>query len=843
MSWLDTLTGILFVGHSLFGETNPDMLSDLLPDTQVEAQIINGAPLKYNWTNADQAATNGREVLPAGATNVVILTEATPLAEHLQWSQPADYAGRFYDLAIASNPTSRVFLQQTWPELTDPKPDAGEIANWRAEIDRDLPRWQGIVDTVNAARTTDSPEMALLPAGQAMARLSDEIDRGTVPGITAIDQLFADAIHPNDLGFYFLTMLQYGVVTGDTPVGLPGRLRDRWGSSFDPPAPDLAARLQNIAWDIVQVQALPPVPTSEPRPATPQSRPPTGTVPATAAAGAPVSAAPAPALSPPTQPLGPVPLAIGLAGVNDWGVQQPFLDVMKTARPWIGHLPGQWGGASHEDLQQAGYLDANGWVIEKPPELTAISALILTDLPPEARSLAGRYRLRFEGNGIIEVTGRATNVRYGKGEVQFDFTPGSGSVDIRIQRTDRARKGDYIRNITVVHLDHAQAFDAGAIFNTLWLDHLQGFEALRFMDWMQTNDSDQVNWADRPKPGDYTYARTGVPVEVMLELANRTGADPWFNIPHQASDDYVRRFAELVRERLWIEQKAYVEYSNEVWNWQFLQAGWADAAAKARWGQDDAWIEFYGARAAEIAQIWSGIYGPEAKTRLVNVIATQTGWLGLEQRLLLAPLWVAEKPGRKPPAAYFDAYAVTGYFGSFLGREKHVPLVKEWIADSNLQAATDADRLRLRDDQRAAYIAGHRFDAATLQAGADLADGLVNGETSDTVQYVTQTLFPYHAEIARSHGLDLIMYEGGSHVVGLGAMVDDPELTEFLIHLNYSQEMGALYSQLIEGWHAVGGQLFNAYVDVYHPTKWGSWGALRYLSDDNPRWQALSRFR
>ncbi|MFC6586843.1 hypothetical protein ACFQDZ_06130 [Sulfitobacter pacificus] len=49
-------------------------------------------------------------------------------------------------------------------------------------------------------------------------------------------------------------------------------------------------------------------------------------------------------------------------------------------------------------------------------------------------------------------------------------------------------------------------------------------------------------------------------------------------------------------------------------------------------------------------------------------------------------------------------------------------------------------------------------------------------------------------------------------------------MTEFLHHLNYSAAMGRLYRALLDGWKAVGGQLFNAYSDVYAPTKWGSWG-------------------
>ena len=46
-------------------------------------------------------------------------------------------------------------------------------------------------------------------------------------------------------------------------------------------------------------------------------------------------------------------LAIGLSGVADWSTQNPFIDLMKTARPWIGHRPGQHGGMDFEALQAA----------------------------------------------------------------------------------------------------------------------------------------------------------------------------------------------------------------------------------------------------------------------------------------------------------------------------------------------------------------------------------------------------------------------------------------------------------------------------------------------------------
>ncbi len=539
------------------------------------------------------------------------------------------------------------------------------------------------------------------------------------------------------------------------------------------------------------------------------------------------------------------PIAINLSGVNDYAPQQPFIDVFKSARSWIGHKPGQWGGATHEDLEAAGYLDDNGWPLEIPPELSSIGTVILTDLPEEAVSLAGRYRLTFEGDGIVEVGGRARNVRYGRNEVWFDFAPGPGPVEIRIQRTDRKRTGDHVRNIRVVKQENIRAYEAGAVFNPLFLDRLQGFEVLRFMDWMRTNNSTQSRWQDRPKPEDYTYSRKGVPVEIMVELANRTGADAWFCMPHLADDDYVRRFASLVRDRLWHEQRAYVELSNEVWNWQFDQARWARQGGIDRWGNDKAWMQYYGLRASRIADIWHEVFGAAAEARLVRVVATQTGWLGLEQDILKAPLWMAEPgaTGREPPHAHFDAYAVTGYFGHNLGREDRVDILRAWLEESRRAAEAAADEQGLAGAARDDFVEAHRFDVAFALAAAEARDGLASEDPEGTLSDLLTQIFPYHAQVAARHGLDLVMYEGGTHVVGLGPVVEDKELTEFFIRFNYSAEMGELYRELIAGWYAAGGALFNVFADVAKPGKWGSWGALRYLSDENPRWAAISAFR
>ena len=836
MSLLDTAFVVVMVGHSLFGTDGPDMLHDALRagggDGTVQAQIINGAPLKYNWDTAAQAqGINAREELPKGTTTHLILTEAIPLANHVQWSDTNASAQAFAGLARAGNPDVQVFVQETWHSLNSGtgvavEYDAGADTPWRARLDDDLPVWEGIIATLQAEAPKGAARIALIPAGQAMGRLHDAIERGEIPQLTAVNSVFADDIHLNDIGHYFVSMVQFGVLTGQSPEGLPAQFSDRFGAGFDAPDADLARDLQRIAWEaVVAYGGLPEVSGKAAKivktPATPRAPPP------------PVQAIAVPADSPP----GTSDVAIGLAALKDWSVQQPFLDVMKTARPWLGHLPGRYGGVEYEELLAQGHLNENGWPLRLPPELGSIGTLILTDMPEAATSLSGRYVLRFNGKGVVEVAGRASNIRYGAGQVSFDYTPGPGSVEIRLQRINGA---DPLRDITVVRQDRLDAFDAGAVFNPDWIARIDGFKALRMMDWAETNNADVSRWRDRPKPADFTYALKGVPLEVMIALANEVATDLWINIPHLADDDYARAAAVMVRAGLSPAQKVYVEYSNEVWNWQFAQTKWADEQARARWGQRDVGGQFYGMRAAEVAQIFSAVFAQPDSPELVNVISTQTGWLGLEDGILNAPLWQAE--GNPAPATFFDAYAISGYFGGVLGLPERGAQMQKWLNESAQIAAAQAAQQGLSGQQAETYIAAHRFDHATALAGRELLDGSVTGDSNDTLLYLKTRVWPYHAQIAQKHGLSLIMYEGGSHVVGLGEQVDNAELTAFFHHLNYAPEMGLLYTELLKNWRDIGGQLFNAYSDVYAPTKWGSWGALRHLGDTNPRFDALVRF-
>ena len=208
--------------------------------------------------------------------------------------------------------------------------------------------------------------------------------------------------------------------------------------------------------------------------------------------------------------------------------------------------------------------------------------------------------LTWQGKGTLAVEGRARLAKAEPGRILFDYTPGEGAVMLTLTAID---PDDPIRNIVVVRQDRAEALAAGQIFNPDWLARIRGVKAIRFMDWMATNDSLLAKASDRPKPADYTWARQGVPMEIMIALANALNADPWFTLPHLSEDGLVRDFAMLAHADLNAGLVAHVEFSNEVWNWQFAQAQWAEEQGKALWHQDGTWVQFYARRAAEVADI------------------------------------------------------------------------------------------------------------------------------------------------------------------------------------------------------------------------------------------------
>ncbi|HEY9629303.1 MAG TPA: cellulose-binding protein [Coleofasciculaceae cyanobacterium] len=519
-------------------------------------------------------------------------------------------------------------------------------------------------------------------------------------------------------------------------------------------------------------------------------------------------------------------LAVGtnLRGITDWSTQVPFLDLFKSARTWIPQCvngepgcDGSWDTGEFAQLD----LDEQGWVKSLPqpedaPKYTRVRTILLGG---GGKYPQGQYVVLYDGEGTIEYTYDARKdeaaSKPGRDIIEVNSANGGEGAHLMITATDPRKTGNYIRNIRVVPIAHEMTYET-EIFNPAFIEKTQKFSALRFMDWMNTNSSEQREWSDRPKVEDASYAfGKGVPLEIMIALANRLGADPWFNMPHKATDDYMQKFASLAKEKLDSKLKVYVELSNEVWNWTFPQSHYALEQGKARWGQDkgDAFAQWYGMRAAQMADIWKQVFGEAGagqSSRLIAVLSTQTGWQGLETSILDCSYWVAE--GNTPCYQHGDAYAVTGYFSGNLGSPDAEKQVESWLKESNGGFGQALKRL----DQK--------------------------GDWGDSLQD-TRDGFVYHKKVAESKGLKFLAYEAGQHVAGRQGVENNAQLTQFFINLNRRPEMYEMYTKLLNSWKDEGGSLFMHFSDIDEPSKWGSWGALEYVDQPNsPKYDALMDF-
>ncbi|MHA6346809.1 calcium-binding protein [Roseivivax sp. CAU 1761] len=766
----------------------------------------------------------------AGAPDTVIIAPANFIQD-----QPADAAYRgdatspleatlaVIDRSLEAAPGARILIYEGWPDMAPflrrfPPAERG-LARYHAFAQGAYHAWfRDYVAALRAARP--EARIALAPVAPLLSRA---MGAAPLDALAAEDFYLDDAPHGTEATYFLAAMALYAALFDAAPPegyappeSLPEALRRAY--------PTLRLTMQE---GLAELAAAAP----EAAAATVRSA---GTAPdAETGAQAGADTAPLPAREtvelPPrgARPDGAPALAMGLNGIADWSTQHPFLDVMKTAREWIGHLPGQWGGVSAAELRAAGDLDAEGWPLRIPEGVDRLETFVLTDQPEAAQHLRGHYVLRHQGQGRIELSGRARRVHYQPGEIRFFYEPGDGPVGIVLHETDAA---DPVRAISIVREAHLPLHEAGALFNPEWLARIEDLRVVRFMDWMLTNGSPVESWADRPRLGDYTWSAWGVPLPVMIALANRIGADPWFTLPHRADDAYVRRFAEAVRDGLDPRLKAYVEYSNEVWNGIFPQHAWAQAQAETRWGTaGDGFAQFYGLRAAEIMDIWSEVFGTEAPRRLVRVIAVHTGWPELEEAMLTAPLAYLDL-GRMPRES-FDAYAVAGYFGHDLADEDNAARLAGWLDRAEEAARAEGEAQGLRRVALREHVRARRFAPAFGAAAEAIAAG--------SMRRLTEELLPYHVAAAREAGLSAVMYEGGSHAVARGAALEEARITDFLAAFAYSPEMAGLYRDLMAEWLSLGGRLFNAFVDVAAPSKWGAWGALRHLDDANPRWDVL----
>lgn len=489
--------------------------------------------------------------------------------------------------------------------------------------------------------------------------------------------------------------------------------------------------------------------------------------------------------------------------------QWVFVDLTKQGSTWV---PIDTDGKRDRQAKINTPTDDSGYPLQVPFAGPNGEPQMLEMLLADQSYPPGEYLLLFDGSGEIELKGK--NITY-RQQTPNRYLVSLGSDRSRVQLIiKKSTKGDHIRNLRFIMPGFFDNY-AEQVFHPLFLERLQGFQVLRFMPIMEINNSEVVDWQDRTKPNEYTQAKdAGIAPEYITLLANRTQSDIWINIPHLASDDYVKNFAQLLQTELKHNQKIYLEYSNELWNGQFTQAKWLqeigckdpetfvrDQSENDRGirgcQERQAAANFHVKRIARIAEIFAEVFQDSFEERIVVVVAGQAANPRVAEQLLQG----FDDSQLNPQGYRPDALAIAPYFGNVVKA-----LEKEGITNS-----ITVEDLLDRAEQHMREMAFERMQR--------------------------------HKDLANKYGITLITYEGGQHLVAGPQKQKQAAFIETTIEANRHPRMGELYQEYFKYWYdQVDGGLFVNFGYVSRPGQFGSWGILETQDqppEEAPKYMAI----
>lgn len=484
----------------------------------------------------------------------------------------------------------------------------------------------------------------------------------------------------------------------------------------------------------------------------------------------------------------------------------PFVNLFKMALPFAEAD----AKLTHGNI----VYDTNGW----PQQLNGGQAgTNLLHWLPAGTLPEGNYTVLYDGEGELVYGDDAQLVKRLPGKDIIQIAAGADKyfkVTLTIQQS---KPDNYLRNIRVLlpggicasnpfqrvnsaaqcdddYRDFATHYDS-IVFNPDYLAFMRDFKTLRFMNMSGITRNPLTAWEQMPRMSQATWAgaegKRGVPLEIMVKLANQLNADAWFNIPHAADDNLVRKYASYVRDHLRPHLKAYVEYTNEAWNPVFTQAHYTkQMGAQYKLDTDPAQAghKYYVKRSLEVFRIWQQAFGNN--DRLVRVLGS---WAANPK---LSDLLLSYSNAHQQT----DAIAIAPYF---------------YVHDKQQgEVRTTEDVFRLLKDTRNAYSLPNVLDRVQKQA-----------------------------DIAKQYGVKLIAYEGGQHLVDRKTRSSRDFPNPQYIGANRAQPMEALYVEFLEGWQQItGNSLFVAFSAPRTYQAYGSWGVKEHINqpaETAPKYRAL----
>ena len=452
--------------------------------------------------------------------------------------------------------------------------------------------------------------------------------------------------------------------------------------------------------------------------------------------------------------IAPLEIGVNVAPSVYYNTERVFANLAQGSGGWRDPAEG-WGGMA------AGKLDARGFPLT--------GGVIPLNVPqPVWGGKDVAIVCTWEGSGTVRIDGDTRMAAFGH---RLTFTwkgkRGTGRPSILIYLTG-SKPSDPFRALDC----REPGLATNGVFDQRFVDDMKPFGVLRFLDWSNTNGNPaNVTWASRTtldKSGN-----DGVALEHMVDLANATDSDPWFTVPYNADETYVRNMARLVHDRLKTGRRAYFELSNEIWNFQFPVANQALNEGLAEKLSPDKYSNHL-MRYAE-KSVWMHKMLTEAfkdnPSRLVRVVSSQNDNSFTARTILQF----------RDTADWIDALATAPYFGHGFFKP---PFDK----------ATPADLPAL-------------FARLEEQRVGTIAKALENKAAAD------------------KYGKRYITYEAGQHIIvpaGGPSAVNEA--------MQRSPMMGQVYDRYIADWKAKIGDTLTFYAATGSISQYGSWGMREYAA-------------
>ena len=473
-----------------------------------------------------------------------------------------------------------------------------------------------------------------------------------------------------------------------------------------------------------------------------------------------------------------------LSGIAYYSSQFPFADLMKSSGGWTSlEDNGTWNAAFPA-------MNADGYPAALKAGQHALNAVAWTG----SHFAPGRYVVLWDGDGSISFPISNVNIAEIIGEPHSDRRRRHqrqplGAID-RTSATNPVRNLRFLWPGTEVDL-RQPALQSG----------LPGQDRAVLADTLHGLGRDQ-RVADRrvgrPRPcrrRDLGDAR-GVPIEMMIDLANTLHVDPWFCMPHQASDDYVRQFATLLR----------TAWTRAARTHRVFERGLEHRLRTGRLGQ----------RAARRPSGWTArTASRRSSTRCARCRCSRSSRACSVRRAAAASC--AYSPARRRGTTSSPTCSRTGHRGQ---RGRH----------------GGGAVFQSRGRRRSCNV------ATTLTLSSDqIVDQMLVSIRGDIKSWMTT-----NAALAAKYKLKLKAYESGAGDSTSYFPTDKQDaMTALFISAHNNLRMKDVYAEYYGQWVASGGDTMNQYSDIGGWSKWGLWGSLQYVTQDpvtSPKYQGLLDF-